>query len=632
MTDARAITQELSPGAAVTRGCRFLAERQFPSGQFGIEVSADHEREGEPTADPTVFATSVVALNLLRVAGPEARAAVRRAAGFLRTSMHPPGVWRFWSDEHKWAQVIPFDADDTSCAAIVLRAQDGAAGAGTVRALLANRRRDGLFYTWFVPHRELPPLVPAFWRCALSALRGPLQRIAFWRLTEADPDDVDAVVCANVLAFLGDRPETAATSAHLADVLHAGREADCDKWYRRPLTVHHAIARAAAAGAPSLMAVRERSVERILAHRTGPGFGEGALDTALALCALSDWGHDGPELAEAADWLQSEQRADGSWPSETYYAGGPKQVTRWGSAEVTTSFCVSALAALGREAEPAPRRDAPLVSVIIPTWNRAEMVLEAARSVLAQTYEPIELIVVDDGSTDATVARLRELGGVTVIEQDHLGPAAARNRGLAASRGEIIASLDSDDVWHPDFVAAGVEAMLAHDLDLTFSNWGYEDEGHGSLLERALELRALGRQPVEARGEWRILRAEQVRATFLDGCPAPSSSLLLRRGVLDGGWDDRMRVGDDWHLLLTIAVRRSVRAAYSETPRWTKRTDGRNRFESLSGPDGLRALRHDRDELRRQLWGELRGRERIAWLTQDARLRIRLLRTVRPGT
>ncbi len=625
MTDAVAKKTEASSGAAVARGCRFLLERQFSHGQFGIEVAADHERDGEPIPDPTVFATSVVLLNLAGIDDAGARTASRRAAAFLRASMHPPGVWRFWSDEHKWADVIPFDADDTSCAAMGLRAQGSPPRAGTVRALLANRRRDGLFYTWFVPHRGILPREPAYWRCALSAVKGPAQRVAFWRLTEAAPDDVDAVVCANVLALLGDRPETAATSAYLAEVVLAGREEDCDKWYRRPLAVHHAIARAAAC-APSLAPARERAIARILEHRNGPRFGDGALDTALAVCALADWGYEGPELAEAADWIEAAQGSDGSWPSEIYYVGGPKQVTRWGSAEVSTAFCVRALAAVRGAASPVGEPERPLVSVIIPTWNRGDMVLEAARSVLAQTYEPLELIVVDDGSTDGTVARLRELAGVRVIEQDHRGPAAARNRGLAESRGEIVASLDSDDVWHPDFVSCGVEAMLAHDLDLTFSNWSYEDQP-GSLLDRALALRALGRQPAEVAGEWRVLGPEHVRATFLDGCPAPSSSLLIRRSVLDGGWDERMRVGDDWHLLLTLAIRRPIRAGYSMTARWTKRVDGHNRFESLSAQDGLTALKSDRDELRRQLWDGLRPRERLEWLTQDARLRIRLLRT-----
>ena len=164
-------------------------------------------------------------------------------------------------------------------------------------------------------------------------------------LTEAEPDDVDAVVCANVLALLGDRAETAATAAYLTDVVLSGREASCDKWYHRPLAVHHAIARAAARGATRLMPAREQAIGRILAHRRPSGeFGDDALDTALALSALADWGYAGDEAQDAASALLAAQRPDGSWPREPYYVGGPKLLTRWGSAEVSTAFCLCALA------------------------------------------------------------------------------------------------------------------------------------------------------------------------------------------------------------------------------------------------------------------------------------------------
>jgi hypothetical protein len=609
----------------VQAGCAYLRERQLPSGQFRIDVSADHENNGAAASDPTVFATSVVALNLLDLPGRDAAMVLRRAGGFLRTAMHASHVWRFWSDEHRWARVIPFDSDDTACAAMVLQAVEGSTPVPTVRALLANRGQHGLFFTWLVPHRGILPVETAFWRAALSAWRVPAQRPLFWRQTEADPNDVDAVVCANVLALLGDRQETAATSAYLAGIVRAGHEASCDKWYHRPLAFHHAVARAFAAGATSLTQVRERAIERILEHlQPGGRFGDGALDTALALCALNDWRYDGPELAPAAEWLKTRQQADGSWPAETYYTGGPKHVTRWGSPEVSTSFCVRALALGARPASPPTTAERPLVSVLIPTWERAEMVAQAIDSVLAQDYGPIEVIVVDDGSTDATPELLQDRPEIRFVTKEHAGPAAARNLALELASGEIIASLDADDLWDPDFVSAGVDALITHDLDLVFSNWIVEHE-HGTLLDHALAKLALGRQPIRSRGEWCLLGPEQVRATFLDGCPAPSSSLLIRRGVIDHGWSDRLQTGDDWGLLLGTAIRRPIHAGYTVSRRWTKRRDGQNRFEGLSPGSWLTALKHDRDELRHQHWGALDRRERAGWLRRDARIRARLM-------
>ena len=97
--------------------------------------------------------------------------------------------------------------------------------------------------------------------------------------------------------------------------------------------------------------------------------------------------------------------------------------------------------------------DTPTVSVIIPTYNRAALLLEALESVLSQTFRDFEVIIVDDGSTDDTLACLMPYlsdSRIQVITQTNGGPARARNRGIEASSGEFIALLDSDDLWLPE--------------------------------------------------------------------------------------------------------------------------------------------------------------------------------------
>lgn len=92
----------------------------------------------------------------------------------------------------------------------------------------------------------------------------------------------------------------------------------------------------------------------------------------------------------------------------------------------------------------------PLVSVIIPTYNRAEIICQTVDNVFQQTYSNFEIIIVDDGSTDDTPARLRQYGDrIRVVKQSNAGPAAARNHGARVARGEIIAFQDSDDLWKP---------------------------------------------------------------------------------------------------------------------------------------------------------------------------------------
>jgi glycosyltransferase involved in cell wall biosynthesis len=93
----------------------------------------------------------------------------------------------------------------------------------------------------------------------------------------------------------------------------------------------------------------------------------------------------------------------------------------------------------------------PLVSVVIPVFNGERFLREAVESVLAQKYSPVEIIIVDDGSTDGTATVARSLSEtVRYLHQTNQGPAAARNRGIKQARGSLIAFADADDLWPAD--------------------------------------------------------------------------------------------------------------------------------------------------------------------------------------
>jgi glycosyltransferase involved in cell wall biosynthesis len=101
-----------------------------------------------------------------------------------------------------------------------------------------------------------------------------------------------------------------------------------------------------------------------------------------------------------------------------------------------------------------------LVSVILPTYNRVEWLRQSIDSVLRQTHADLELIVVDDGSSDGTQAFVRTLPGpVRYVRQPNAGDAAARNRGLDLARGDLIAFQDDDDLWHPDKLKLQLELL-----------------------------------------------------------------------------------------------------------------------------------------------------------------------------
>lgn len=162
----------------------------------------------------------------------------------------------------------------------------------------------------------------------------------------------------------------------------------------------------------------------------------------------------------------------------------------------------------------------PLVSVVIPVFNGAPFVAKAVASVKAQTVRDVEVLVVDDGSTDGTQAVLADLqrtAGITWFQQDHGGPARSRNRGLAEARGEFVALLDCDDVWLPNKLAAQLELIRNHPgVGVVHTDFESVDE-RGTVLE-TVRARHSGEPLVQA---------------FCGGHVALPSTLLIRRTVLE---------------------------------------------------------------------------------------------------
>lgn len=180
------------------------------------------------------------------------------------------------------------------------------------------------------------------------------------------------------------------------------------------------------------------------------------------------------------------------------------------------------------------------ISVVIPTYNRAREVSRAIDSALAQTLRPLEVIVVDDGSTDETSDVLAQYGDrIRVVQQVNQGVSAARNAGIAIARGELLAFLDSDDVWMPrklELQAARFDA----DRELGLVHCGVEFEGIGVQLDG-----------MEGAVASEILRLD--RSVIL----SHASSVMLPRRIAEevGGFDARMRVSEDWDFCYRVCKR-----------------------------------------------------------------------------
>jgi glycosyltransferase involved in cell wall biosynthesis len=197
----------------------------------------------------------------------------------------------------------------------------------------------------------------------------------------------------------------------------------------------------------------------------------------------------------------------------------------------------------------------PLVSAVIPAYNYGHFVTDAVACALAQTYSPMEVIVVDDGSTDDTRERLAPyMNRISYIYQENKGLPAARNTGIRHAHGEWVALLDADDLWHSQKTEVQLNAVASMgDLGIVGSQ---KNVGLPADLPANPEVRRL-----------------EVR-DFLVQAPVTSSSVLLRkRCVAEVGWfNESLTSAEDRDMWLRMAAR--FPAVQVVSPCWTYRTHG----------------------------------------------------------
>ena len=193
--------------------------------------------------------------------------------------------------------------------------------------------------------------------------------------------------------------------------------------------------------------------------------------------------------------------------------------------------------------------EVPLVSVVMPAYNSRAYIEASIQSVLDQDYEAIELIIVDDGSSDGTPDLARSFGAqVKVIEQKNSGPAAARNTGVSAARGELLAFVDADDIWLPGKVRAQVRYLTEHpDTGIVFGRWiRWNANSDGSFPPPPIVVEDNSGLPVIPE-----LSGWIYPELLLDSVVWIVSS-MLRRSIWDalGGLDTSLRVGEDYDFFL----------------------------------------------------------------------------------
>jgi glycosyltransferase involved in cell wall biosynthesis len=183
----------------------------------------------------------------------------------------------------------------------------------------------------------------------------------------------------------------------------------------------------------------------------------------------------------------------------------------------------------------------------MPTFNRAYVIWKAINSILAQSFHDWELIVVDDGSKDSTQRLLEEFTDprIRVFKTDNHGPSAARNLGLSRARSELIAYLDSDNTWHPDFLAEFEEAT-GDDSENVVWYCGQETTHFDRSSEGTWENK---RTSIDERSQYTLEEIWKLGA--------PDTSAMVHRlsvGRSVNGWDENCRWLEDWDFFLRICL------------------------------------------------------------------------------
>ena len=187
------------------------------------------------------------------------------------------------------------------------------------------------------------------------------------------------------------------------------------------------------------------------------------------------------------------------------------------------------------------------VSAVVPAYNRAGYLREAIDSALSQGFEGLEVVVVDDGSTDATPEILRSYGDrIRVHRQENAGQSAAVNRGVDLARGEYCAFLDSDDAWLPGKIARAVPLLDA--------------EPTAALLYAAVEMMDGDGRAIPDPRPPRRTPAGAVLGLLLEGNFVRTPTAVFRRTAFleAGGYDPALRCVNDWDMWLRLATGRPV--------------------------------------------------------------------------
>ncbi|CAL2102825.1 glycosyl transferase, family GH2 [Tenacibaculum sp. 190130A14a] len=268
----------------------------------------------------------------------------------------------------------------------------------------------------------------------------------------------------------------------------------------------------------------------------------------------------------------------------------------------------------------------PLISVIIPVYNRAHSIAKSIESVLNQTYQNFEIIVVDDGSSDNLHSVLKTFNTIKLVTlHKNQGQANARKVGYLKSQGDFICSLDSDDTWEPVFIEESLNYMLKYNLDLFFSNWSRSTRSIAGNLKRFSDL-TIFQNETEKEEDVFIFSNAAIRKYILSQCIFPSSSMMIRRTSLSVLWDESIRICDDWELTINLILNNTVKKVGGTYKIfWTKHVSDDNVCDNRSDIAFIERVIEDRIYMQQKFAPLMTLKEKKTFNTSIVESRLRKL-------
>ncbi|WP_346239416.1 hypothetical protein ABDK00_006865 [Niabella insulamsoli] len=329
--------------ASIDKAIDYLYHHQFPNGEFVSYIAPDEAMQEWCAPEGVNFLTGLIGLCLLPHQHlPIVDQILTNITNSLRYQMMRGGVWQHQTKAHRAYDYLAPDADDTAMISTLLKARN-VPFPDNRGLMLCNRAGNGLFYTWFTLHGNFVKNSTAFWRLIARELKHPFKVLFYWAKGVHNRNDIDAVVNANVVSYLGHSEFTEPSIKYLSDLLVNDKEANSDKWYLNPLVYYYFIARLVPLKIEPIAAIKDLLIKKIKKAATeSAAFQTCDMEVAITLSSLLRLGCKDSDTANYIEHLLFSQKDKGNWERYAFYTLPPKTLF-WGSEELTTALCIEAL-------------------------------------------------------------------------------------------------------------------------------------------------------------------------------------------------------------------------------------------------------------------------------------------------